>query len=143
MELLLIVEDAEAASASVGLLWFALLLVPLIAFVISQSVTIVGGKELAVLERRWVGRRMPEGRVVAMRDEVGVQAHILGPGLYWLIPFVYAVRKSPMVEIGENEVGLVDAIDGLPIPPSRIFAKVVSGHRLFQDGEAFLANEGE
>jgi len=143
MELLLIVEDAEAASASVGVLWLALLLVPLIAFVISQSVTIVGGKELAVLERRWVGRRMPEGRVVAMRDEVGVQAHILGPGLYWLIPFVYAVRKSPMVEIGENEIGLVDAIDGLPIPPSRIFAKVVSGHRLFQDGEAFLANEGE
>jgi regulator of protease activity HflC (stomatin/prohibitin superfamily) len=143
MDILLIVAGADAADLSLSLLWLVVLLAPVLAFVLSRSVTIVGGKQLAVLERRWVGRRMPEGRVVAMRDEVGVQAHILGPGLHWLTPFIYAVRKSPMLEIGEDEVGLVDAIDGIPIPPSRIFAKVVSGHRLFQDGEAFLVNEGE
>jgi len=143
MDILLIVETADVVDVSPSLLWLLLMLVPVLAFVLSRSVTMVGGKELAVLERRWVGRRMPEGRVVAMRNEVGVQAHILGPGLHWLTPFIYAVRKSPMVEIGEDQVGLVDAIDGMPIPPSRIFAKVVSGHRLFQDGEAFLVNDGE
>ncbi|MET0791460.1 MAG: SPFH domain-containing protein [Polyangiaceae bacterium] len=124
-------------------LWLLIPLVLSLLYALSQSITIVGGRELAVLERRWIGRRMPEGRVVAMRDEVGIQAHILGPGLHVLIPFIYATRKSEMIQIGENEVGLVDAIDGVPVPPSRIFAHVVAGHRLFQDGEAFLANAGE
>lgn len=112
-------------------------------YVLFRSVALVRGDQLAVLERRWVGRRMPEGRVVAMRHEVGVQAHILGPGLHFLTPFIYAVRKSAMLEVGEDEVALVEAIDGRPVDPGRIFAKVVSGHNLFQDGEAFLVQGGE
>jgi len=108
-----------------------------------NSIAIVGGDQIAVLERRWLGRGMPEGRVVAMRNEVGVQARILGPGLHLLIPFLYTVEKVPMIKIGEDEVGLVDAVDGKPIPPGRIFAKVVQGHNLYQDGEAFLTNGGE
>jgi regulator of protease activity HflC (stomatin/prohibitin superfamily) len=108
-----------------------------------NSVAIVGGDQIAVLERRWLGRGMPEGRVVAMRNEVGVQGRILGPGLHLLIPFLYTVEKVPMIKIGEDEVGIVDAIDGKPIPPGRIFAKVVQGHNLYQDGEAFLTNGGE
>lgn len=107
------------------------------------SIAIVGGDQIAVLERRWLGADMPEGRVVAMRNEVGVQARILGPGLHFLIPFLYTVEKVPMIKIGEDEVGLVDAIDGKPVPPGRIFAKVVQNHNLFQAGEAFLTNQGE
>ena len=64
MNLLLIVEGADAAGVSLGLAWLLLSLVPVLMFVLSRSVTIVGGKELAV--------------------------------------FIYAVRKSPMVEIGEK-----------------------------------------
>jgi len=108
-----------------------------------NSIAIVGGDQIAVLERRWLGKGMPEGRVVAMRNEVGVQGRILGPGLHLLIPFLYTVEKVPQIKIGEDEVGIVDAIDGKPIPPGRIFAKVVQGHNLYQDGEAFLTNGGE
>ncbi len=107
------------------------------------SIAIVGGDQIAVLERRWLGADMPEGRVVAMKHEVGVQARILGPGLHFLIPFLYTVEKVPMIKVDEDEVGLVDAIDGKPVPPGRIFAKVVQNHNLFQAGEAFLANQGE
>src|SRR5687767_147306 len=94
------------------------------------SIAIVGGDQIAVLERRWLGADMPEGRVVAMKHEVGVQARILGPGLHFLIPFLYTVEKVPMIKIDEDEVGLVDAIDGKPVPPGRIFAKVVQNHNL-------------
>ena len=38
------------------------------------SIVIVGGSEIAVIERRWFGRKMPQGRVVAMGNEVGIQA---------------------------------------------------------------------
>src|SRR3954465_8439602 len=77
-----------------------------------RSVALVRGDQLAVLERRWLGQRMPEGRVVALRHEVGVQAHILGPGLHFLTPFIYAVTKAKMLQVGEDEVALVEAIDG-------------------------------
>lgn len=108
-----------------------------------NSVVIVGGTQIAVLERRWFGRSMPEGRVVAMSNEVGIQARILGPGLHLLTPFLYSTEKQPMVMIAENEVGLVESIDGAPVPPGRIFGKALQNHNLFQDGEAFLTGGGE
>jgi regulator of protease activity HflC (stomatin/prohibitin superfamily) len=120
-------------------------LIPLIIVlvIIVNSIVIVGGTQLAVLERRWFGRSLPEGRVVAMANEVGIQARTLGPGLHLLIPFLYRVTKAPLTIIGENEIGLVDSIDGEPIKTGRIFAKAFNEHNLFQDGEAFLKNKGE
>ena len=114
-----------------------------VAVLVFNSVVVVSGNEVAVLERRWLGRKMPQGRVVAMGDEVGIQARTLGPGLHYLIPFLYLPRKYPFVEIVDGEVGTVESIDGEPIPPGRIFAQVVQGHNAFQDGEAFMKNGGQ
>lgn len=113
-----------------------------IAVVLLNAFVVVGGAQVAVLERRWFGKNMPLGRVVAMPNEVGIQARILPPGLHMLIPFLYRVEKYPMVNIGENEVGQVESIDGVPVPPGRIFGGVTEGHNLFQEGEAFLKNNG-
>src|SRR5512142_2306632 len=110
---------------------------------IYQSVIIVGGSEIALIERRWFGSKMPQGRVVAQSNEVGIQARTLGPGLHFLIPFIYIPKKYPFTTIAEVEVGVVESIDGDPVPPGKIFAKVVEGHNAFQDGELFLANGGE
>lgn len=111
--------------------------------VLYRSVVIVDGTKLAILERRWFGKSIPRGRVVALTNEVGIQARTLGPGIHLLIPFLYTVKKYPMLMISENEVGLVESIDGAPVPPGRIFARVNSEHNLFQDGEVFLKNGGE
>ncbi len=108
-----------------------------------NSMVIVGGKEIAVLERKWFGTSMPKGRVVAMAGEIGVQAKTLGPGLHLLIPFLFNAKKFPFTIINENEVGLIESIDGLSVPAGKIFAKVVPNHNSFQDGEAFLKNGGE
>lgn len=116
----------------------------LVLFIILyNSIVIVGGTEVAVLERRWFGKSMPEGRVVALANEIGIQARILGPGLHLLIPFLYRVIKKPFVVIGENEVGLVDSIDGEPVQTGHIFARAFKEHNLFQDGEAFLQFHGQ
>src|SRR5438093_8472909 len=103
----------------------------------------VGGQQVGIIERRYFGRTLPEGRVVAMRLEVGVQARVLPPGLHLLFPFIYVVRKTDMLVIGEDEVGLVESIDGLPLEPGHIFARHVKSHDSFQDGEAFLSNGGQ
>jgi regulator of protease activity HflC (stomatin/prohibitin superfamily) len=137
--------EMEAVTANIMMLGGVGTIVIGILFLILvyNSVAIVGGDQIAVLERRWFGGNMPQGRVVAMKKEVGVQARILGPGLHFLIPFLYTVEKVHMTKVDEEEVGLVDSIDGKPIAPGRIFAKVLPGHNLFQDGELFLMNGGE
>ena len=112
-------------------------------FLAYHSIVIVGGSEIAVMERRWIGKRMPQGRVVAMGNEVGIQARTLGPGLHFLIPFIYKAQKFLFVEIKDGEIGMVESIDGNPIPPGKIFAQVVQGHNAFQDGEEFLKNGGQ
>jgi len=111
--------------------------------ILFNSIVIVGGREIAVLERRWFGKSMPQGRVVAMANEIGVQARTMGPGLHFLVPFLYKARKAPFTIIKENEVGIIESIDGNAIPAGKIFAKVVASHDSFQDGEAFLKNGGE
>jgi uncharacterized membrane protein YqiK len=104
---------------------------------------LVGGKEIAIVERKYIGKDMPQGRVIALRNEVGIQARTLGPGLHFLIPYLYIARKYPFTTISEKEVGIIESIDGDPVPPGHIFAKVVEGHNAFQDGESFLKNGGQ
>jgi uncharacterized membrane protein YqiK len=108
-----------------------------------KAFVLVGGREIAVLERKFIGKDMPQGRVIAQKNEVGIQARTLGPGLHLLIPFLYKVKKFNFTIIGENEVGIVESIDGDLVPPGHIFAKVVEGHNAFQDGENFLKNGGQ
>ena len=103
---------------------------------------IIGGDEIGVVERKYIGRGMAKGRVIAQNNEVGIQARTFGPGLHFLIPFIYSVEKVGFIKIGDGEIGLLESIDGDPIPPGRIFGKVVQGHNYYQDGELFLQNGG-
>ena len=111
----------------------------LIATVLLKSFTVAKGDQIIVLERRWFGKQMPDGRTVALRDEVGVQARVLGPGFHLLTPFLYKVSKHDFFVIKKNSVGMVRAITGAPIPSGSFMAKAVACE-LFQDGEAFLRN---
>jgi uncharacterized membrane protein YqiK len=121
---------------------YLIILVPA-AILLYASAVIVGGNEIALIERRWFGRKMPQGRVVALGNEVGIQARTLGPGLHFLIPFIYKATKSVFTEILENEIGLIESVDGSSIPAGNIFAAVVPGHNSFQDGEVFIKNGGQ
>src|SRR6266481_2716874 len=105
----------------------------------------VGPREIAIKERRYLGRRMPPGRVVATEGEVGIQADVLKPGLHLIkYPFERVVRKVPLIEIGADELGIVEAIDGEPMLPGRIFApdRAQNAHNNFQDPIAFIKQGG-
>lgn len=112
-------------------------------YLLYTSIIIVGGNEIALLERRYFGRDMPQGRVIAMASEVGIQARTLGPGFHFVIPILYSSTKVPFTVIGEEQVGLVESIDGNPVPAGKIFARIVEGHNAFQEAEAFLQGGGE
>src|SRR5881394_4204446 len=105
----------------------------------------VGPREIAIKERRYLGRRMPPGRVVATEGEVGIQADVLKPGLHFVKwPFERVVRKVPLIEIGASDLGIVEAIDGEPMPPGRNFApdRAENAHNNFQDPIAFIKRGG-
>src|ERR1700741_843201 len=105
----------------------------------------VRAREIAIKERRYFGRRMPPGRVVATEGEVGIQADVLKPGLHMIKwPFEKVVRKVPLIEIGADELGIIEAVDGEPMPPGRIFApdRAQNAHNNFQDPIAFIKRGG-
>src|SRR5262245_59833058 len=130
---------------------FGLVLIVLGAFIVvlfflvvaGRVLVNIGGDEVGLIERRYFGRDLPEGRVIAMRGEIGIQARVLPPGLYFLGPFLYRVTKDRMILVAENQVGLLEAIVGLPLDSGRIFARRVTGHDSYQDGEGFLRNGGQ
>jgi uncharacterized membrane protein YqiK len=105
----------------------------------------VGAREIAIKERRYVGHKMPPGRVVATEGEVGIQADVLKPGLHLIKwPFEKVVRKVPLIEVGADEMGIIEAVDGEPNPPGQIFAadRAQNAHNLFQDPIAFIKRGG-
>jgi uncharacterized membrane protein YqiK len=105
----------------------------------------VGAREIAIKERRYIGSKMPPGRVVATEGEVGIQADVLKPGLHFIKwPFEGVVKKVPLIEIGPDEMGVIEAIDGEPLPPGRIFApdRAQNAHNNFQDPIAFIKQGG-
>ena len=114
----------------------------LLLMILLKSFTIARGNQVIVLERRWFGRQMPDGRTVALSSEVGVQARVLGPGFHLLLPFIYKTAKRDFCVIHKNMVGVVRAVTGAPIPSGSFMARPVDCD-LFQDGEAFLRNGGE
>ena len=105
----------------------------------------VGAREIAIKERRYLGAKMPPGRVVATEGEVGIQADVLKPGLHLIKwPFEKVVRKVPLIEVGADELGVVEAVDGEPMQAGSIFApdRAQNAHNNFQDPIAFIKRGG-
>jgi len=114
-------------------------------YIVTRFLVNVGAQEVAIKERRYLGRRMPQGRVVATEGEVGIQADVLKPGLHFVwYPVETVVRKVPLVEIGADELGVIEAIDGEPMQTGSIFApdRAQNAHNNFQDPIAFIKQGG-
>ena len=117
----------------------------LLLVILSRILVNVGAKEIAIKERRYFGHKMPPGRVVATEGEVGIQADVLKPGLHLIkYPFERVVHKVPLIEIGADEMGVIEAVDGEPMAPGRIFApdRAQNAHNNFQDPIAFIKQGG-
>ncbi|MCC7309282.1 MAG: hypothetical protein IT173_17105 [Acidobacteria bacterium] len=126
---------AVAGVIVLGILWY----------IVTRFLVNIGATEVGIKERRYFGRRMPQGRVVANAGEVGIQAEVLKPGLHFVMyPIERVSQKVPLIEIGADELGILDAIDGEPMPAGRIFApdRAQNAHNNFQDPIAFIQQGG-
>src|SRR5689334_9926035 len=131
-----------------SLMWWVLIVVGALIVVIIAYKTFfsnVKAREIAIKERRFWGTRMPPGRVVATEGEVGIQADVLKPGLHFILfPLERIVKTVPLIEIGADELGIIEAIDGEPMQTGHIFApdRAQNAHNNFQDPIAFIKQGG-
>src|SRR5436305_13150128 len=130
----------------VPILFVAIVALIVLIVILRRIFVNVGPREIAIKERRYLGRRMPPGRVVATEGEVGIQADVLKPGLHFLNPITarHFGRPDPLIEIGADEMGIVEAVDGEPNLPGTIFApdRAQNAHNNFQDPIAFIKQGG-
>lgn len=88
-------------------------------------------------------RSLPDGSLVALNGEPGLQADTLAPGLkvgYW--PWQYKVTIVPFVTVQDGMLGLVESRDGKAIPAGKVLAKHVDCET-FQNARKFLEGNGE
>jgi regulator of protease activity HflC (stomatin/prohibitin superfamily) len=114
-------------------------------WVLSKILVNVGADQIAVAERRFIGMPLEGGRVFALPGRIGMQARYLPPGLHFIAwPLVTVTMKPHFLVINADELGIVEATDGVPLPAGRIFADDASGsvHNNFQDPVAFLTRGG-
>jgi len=131
----------ETVSGYLTSLWWIIPLI-IVLWVLPKMFVNVGPRQLAIIERKYIGKKMKDGRTIALKGEVGIQARVLEPGLHILIPFFEKATKDDVTTIGANEFGYVEAVTGFPMASERYVAEKVECN-MFQDGEAFLKNGGQ
>jgi uncharacterized membrane protein YqiK len=109
------------------------------------TVTNIGGNEAGVVEKKFGGGSLPQGRILAVKGENGIQAQVLTPGwhfFYW--PWQYTITKIPVIEVKDGHVGLVQAADGRSLPVNTIYApewdqpdKMLSAEYFLGEGEGY------
>lgn len=102
---------------------------------------LVKDNEVGIVTKTMLGKAMPQGQIIATKGEIGVQADILMPGLYWRMPFLYKIEKTRVARIDQGHIGIVESIDGTPIATGRLLGDAVECNS-FQDARAFLENGG-
>ena len=102
---------------------------------------LVRDDDVGIVTRKMFGSTLPQGQIIATKGEVGVQADILMPGLYWRIPIIWKIERMPVTKIKPASIGVVESIEGKPIPTGRLLGDEVPCNS-FQDAKVFLDNGG-
>lgn len=124
-----------------GIVLILICLVLLGPFVLGA--VLIQERQVGIVVKRFGGRSLPPGQLIALAGEAGYQADTLAPGLHFgLWRWQYRIIKVPVTVVPQGEIALVLAADGASIPNERILGKIVDCDN-FQDARAFLINGGE
>jgi uncharacterized membrane protein YqiK len=120
-----------------------LILLIALAIVFALSVVKIDGDQVGLVEKKLGGGPLPQGRILAVKGENGIQAQVLTPGwhfFYW--PWQYDVSKVLVTEIKQDHVGLLTAADGRSLPPDTIYAPEWETPDKMIDAKYFLDEGG-
>lgn len=105
------------------------------------------------------GKQLPTGAILARYVESdnfqdtraflvnggqrGKQVGYLNNGVYRINPFLFEIAISDITYIEDGNVGVITALDGVPLDQSAIAGKVFKDHNNYQDFDKFLASGGQ
>ena len=117
------------------------IVVLLVLTFILPGIFVIGANEVGILTKKMTGNKLPQGTVVARKGENGLQAAVLMPGIYWKFWVFWKWEKAKITVIPPGKIGIVESIDGQPLPAHRILGDAVECSS-FQDAQKFLDNGG-
>ena len=132
-------EVIKPKGKMMSILVLVVLLIGAIGALVALSIVNIGGDEVGIVKKRFGGGKLPDGRILAVNGENGIQAQTLSPGLhlfYW--PWQYDIKKEPMTQIQEGHVGIVQAQDGQSLPDDTVFAPEWTEPDLMKNAAYFL-----
>lgn len=111
------------------------------------GVVIIAQDSVGIINKKFVlfgrNRTLPDGAIIALNGEAGIQADTLAPGIhfgYW--PWQYQIDIQKFITIAEGSIGVVESRDGRSLSQGRVLARKVECDS-FQDARKFLMNGGE
>ncbi len=141
--------------AALASYWWILALVLFVLFIACYRVTfrifgvvVVDQDSLGIVNKKFVligkNKTLPDGRIIALKGEAGIQADTLAPGLHWgYWPWQYVISMETFTTIPQGGIGVVESRDGVPLPAGRVLARKVADCDCFQNARAFLETGGE
>lgn len=118
-------------------------LIALLIGIWAIGVIMINDHEVGIVTKKFSSRNLPNGNIIALNGEAGVQADVLSTGWHFFFwPWQYSIEKVDFVQVPEGEIALVIANDGSQISDSRILGDRVDCNN-FQDARAFLTNGGK
>jgi uncharacterized membrane protein YqiK len=111
------------------------------------GVIIIPKNTIGIVNKKFVlfgsNKTLPDGEIIALKGEAGIQADTLPPGIhFWRWPWQYSIQSQEFVTISPGKIGVVEARGGKPLSNGRVLAKKVESDS-FQNVRLFLQNGGE
>lgn len=131
--------------------WVALLIVAVVSYKFILRVffgmVIIPEDKVGLVTKKFVlfgaKKSLPDGKIIALEGESGMQADPLAPGLYWgFWIWQYDVIAQSFIEIPRGKIGLVNAKDGNELPTGHMLARKVECEN-FSNARQFLTSGGQ
>ena len=111
------------------------------------GVVIIPQDSIGVINKKFVlfgaHRSLPDGSIIALNGEAGIQADTMAPGIHFgFWPWQYEINIEKFTTIPEDKIGIVESRDGKPLAAGRVLARRVDCDS-FQDARKFLTAGGE
>ena len=115
-------------------------------FVLSTSFVVIDADKTGHMKKKFTGKSLAQGQIIAANGEKGKQANILMPGFHFkpLLNVIYDVEQISDITVPQGKCAKIIALDGERLPESTVYAPQWNDKdfKNMLDAKYFLENGG-